>query len=483
MTGQRPRMHVMRRRVHAALLSLAAAIGLLVSSSAIFGRGRRDNSKTEAEALHSNISRYCAAGPQTGTEGRIAPGSASVIDGAELVHVLVLVRHGARSAIHSIPGGAHNFSCALSPEVQAAVASWPSLFEVHSASGGHRVSRQWMPETEDDGITCKTGQLNNAGYRQLLSLGNHLASAYAVGAPNFLAGLQPKEVYIRATDFTRTRASAAALVTGLLGLGRSRTPEHDRFTVNVHESGAGEVMHGAGWSHSSRQTNEANVQTGSRHPSSGDIPCAKATNLAQVQEAVFAPTHGVGTSLAHLFGPAAKHLRSVQAADAVYSTVCDRGQLPCGPNGCIDSELAQLIVSDADRHFCGRFAGQQGGAAATRLAFWPLLNEVLQHLHSGASGAGARLAILAGHDTVVAPLAAALGFYDCRWPPFASRIVFELWRLPVVETEMVRVLWDGRPVTQLIKECRTELCPLDRFAVAINGLLDGHTSFQAACSP
>lgn len=35
-----------------------------------------------------------------------------------------------------------------------------------------------------------------------------------------------------------------------------------------------------------------------------------------------------------------------------------------------------------------------------------------------------------GHDTVIAPVLASLGVYEgslCAWPPYASRIVFELW--------------------------------------------------------
>lgn len=31
---------------------------------------------------------------------------------------------------------------------------------------------------------------------------------------------------------------------------------------------------------------------------------------------------------------------------------------------------------------------------------------------------------------MIAPLLAALGAYDCRWPPYASHIAFELWSKP-----------------------------------------------------
>lgn len=41
-----------------------------------------------------------------------------------------------------------------------------------------------------------------------------------------------------------------------------------------------------------------------------------------------------------------------------------------------------------------------------------------------------KFALFSGHDTVIAPLLAALGAYDCHWPPYASHIAFELWSKP-----------------------------------------------------
>lgn len=41
-----------------------------------------------------------------------------------------------------------------------------------------------------------------------------------------------------------------------------------------------------------------------------------------------------------------------------------------------------------------------------------------------------KFALFSGHDTVIAPLLAALSAYDCKWPPYASHIAFELWSKP-----------------------------------------------------
>ena len=45
--------------------------------------------------------------------------------------------------------------------------------------------------------------------------------------------------------------------------------------------------------------------------------------------------------------------------------------------------------------------------------------------------APARVSVFSGHDTVIAPVLAGLGVYRdhlCRWPGYASSIVFELWQ-------------------------------------------------------
>ena len=42
-----------------------------------------------------------------------------------------------------------------------------------------------------------------------------------------------------------------------------------------------------------------------------------------------------------------------------------------------------------------------------------------------------KLSVYSGHDTVIAPVLAALGLHKndlCGWPPYASRIIFELWQ-------------------------------------------------------
>jgi hypothetical protein len=107
---------------------------------------------------------------------------------------------------------------------------------------------------------------------------------------------------------------------------------------------------------------------------------------------------------------------------------------------------------------------------------------------------------------VIAPVLAALGVYSdkyCVWPPYASRIAFELWQ-PAVTTastaaggkeSYIRVIFNGDDVTSLITACKlynaeentnhgsiaTGLCPLKVFNMQIKNLLQPHSTFADAC--
>uniref|UniRef100_A0A7S3SYK6 Acid phosphatase n=1 Tax=Emiliania huxleyi TaxID=2903 RepID=A0A7S3SYK6_EMIHU len=110
---------------------------------------------------------------------------------------------------------------------------------------------------------------------------------------------------------------------------------------------------------------------------------------------------------------------------------------------------------------------------------------------AAAEGSGARLTLLSGHDTVVAQLLAALDATGeserCGWPPYASRVVFEVWA-PVRRDEgrtpalVVRALFNGVP--QPLPGCSPglELCPLRAFAQAVEARFSAQGGFERACA-
>jgi len=113
-------------------------------------------------------------------------------------------------------------------------------------------------------------------------------------------------------------------------------------------------------------------------------------------------------------------------------------------------DSAASSQDESDREYCGVFAGAEGGLSATSLSIYPFLREVTQHIvHAALHGEVAleassslpksastsktpvKLSVFSGHDTVIAPVLAGLGVYRdnlCKWPGYASSIVFELWQ-------------------------------------------------------
>lgn len=130
------------------------------------------------------------------------------------------------------------------------------------------------------------------------------------------------------------------------------------------------------------------------------------------------------------------------------------------------------------------------------------MSKIGSRLFAAAKGeAHEKISILSGHDTVIAPVLAGLGVYSqeelCRWPPYASRIIFELWGIKhhsgfvsstnsneadVANTTFVRVLFNGVDVTTMIPTCpKDNLCTLLAFLQQIDSLLAPYNSLADAC--
>lgn len=237
-------------------------------------------------------------------------------------------------------------------------------------------------------------------------------------------------------------------------------------------------------------------------------------------------------------------------ADASIPHLCHNEELPCSSQGagCMTEDLLGQLMGQADRAFCDRYTGSKGGAEATKLSIYPFLNEIVTNLQAqaaafdgtpdaestnGSSGGTqgkkklstssggderrfptekelkesqrVKMSIFSGHDTVIAPVLAGLGAYngkDCVWPPYASRIAFELWRPKLIPASgtlrpsdwYVRVVFNGKEITSLIPSCiaersqkgnkstsKTKMCSLDALSGQVQELLGSAKSIQDAC--
>ena len=174
-------------------------------------------------SLHS-VDRYCGA-PRRGAEGGALP------DGAQLVSVQLLFRHGDRSSIHALPntaGAAVHWPCAEESALRAAAlaASSKRIDVVHARSKAP-LQRPFISSTLEtaEGVprgACAPGQLTTRGASQHVGLGAHFRAAYVT------SGVLDGPIYARSTDYRRTMISASAMLSTLVP-----APRHIVMEVEV----------------------------------------------------------------------------------------------------------------------------------------------------------------------------------------------------------------------------------------------------------
>lgn len=434
------------------------------------GRLRQDPG--EEELREARLREYCHPPVGLGAEGRPAR------TGLELRAVVLTIRHGDRSAIHSVPGSlpqrGRGFSCEAG-NLQATMSGLSRRYRIVSAGTSKPLQRPFASPAK----TCAPGQLTSRGFRQHLALGSHLQEAYRP----FVSQLEDSRgaLYVRSTDYGRTVASAAALLTSLL-------PQRfwqQRIDVVVNENEGAEVMHGVG---TKRSRSSGAGDGGTERARGGSCPAAVRHSAAQFD--AYQRPEAEFRQLRALFGDVVLNRSVTDFADAMFAANCHGLPLPCGPGGCADHRLAGVLAQRADEHYCSRFAGAEGGSRATQLSFYPFMREVLDFLEAAAlDAAPPALALFSGHDTVIAPVLSALGVYRgrlCRWPAYASRIALELYRSPRTggrpADHYVRVLFNGEAMVGMRGCGAKELCPLQDFARGVASLLGGASDWESACA-
>ena len=288
---------------------------------------------------------------------------------------------------------------------------------------------------------------------------------------------------MRSTDYGRTLLSAAALLQAMTRDYMALRPSRTRpLALYTEEDEAGDIMHGVGLASSTkqRQGDAPEATSGGAAETSRQGACKRAARLALEQIRAWQPAYpDAWRRFASLFGAG---IQTTAAADALYARACHDVGPPCSQTrgGCVDELMQRQIWRDADSFYCSRFSGAEGGDKASRLSMLPLLKELFARLEAAAapSSDAPRFVLFSGHDTVIAPLLAALGGLRapgaCRWPPYASHVAFELWetRWPLGERrQWVRVVFNGRAITQHLLPCESaasalaagaEYCRLDR---------------------
>ncbi|KAK5904283.1 hypothetical protein CesoFtcFv8_005863 [Champsocephalus esox] len=415
----------------------------------------------------------------------------------KLLSVQVMIRHGDRYPLYYIPKTKRPaIDCTLSTSRKP---SHPLLnsFIRHMGQGaqGHWESPLGSVPRLPNHSACEMGELTQTGVVQHLRNGQLLHKAYRrhsfpprrLDAPPGVAGDHGK---------SRTLQSGLAFLYGLL-------PDFDWTKLTVRHQ----------WS---------TLFCGS----ACDCP-ARNRHLEEEQRRQYrlrvsdTQLERTYADMARTLGLLTRQLRAANPIDSLLCHLCHGISFPCAPMGdgtygCLTmTQFAVIRRQQLDDEVDRRRVGLYHKYAI--LAMYPYLNRTATKMERVAKDNEAGRARRAGgeevfslssaHDVTVAPLLSALGLEEARFPRFAARLVFELWKSPpatqgpqkkkgdkskVKDGEVfIRVLYNGEDVTYHTSFCRSHvtntnqpLCPLKNFLSFVRRdmfSVVNATSYQEAC--
>ncbi|XP_077579500.1 2-phosphoxylose phosphatase 1 isoform X2 [Stigmatopora nigra] len=335
-----------------------------------------------------------------------------------LLSVQVMIRHGDRYPLYAIPRTKRPaINCTLSISRNP---SHPLLraFISHMALGGqgHWESPLASIPRIPNHNTCEMGELTQTGVVQQLHNGKILRQAYR---PHNLipTDWSPQQVWVETTGKSRTLQSGLAFLYGFL-------PKFDWKKLTVHSQ----------WS---------TLFCGS----ACDCP-ARNRYLEEDQRRQYRlrladkELERTYADMATTLNIPTRKIRAANPIDSLLCHLCHNISFPCvfskdrSTKRCLSTTQfavirRQQLDDEIDRTKVGFYR------KFAILAMYPYLNRTANKMERVAKVAAGTWKPRAGgeevftlssaHDVTMAPLLSALGLEKARFPPFAARLVFEMW--------------------------------------------------------
>ena len=401
--------------------------------------------------------------------------------------VHVIIRHGDRQNLHiidnyediKIPCKLEKYSIGDVPEM----AMYENFMRAETAKPPRRQDQSFSNwELFPDEDWCSPGELTPTGAMQHVKNGLLMRKRYV---DNFNLFSKNKDVHsqilVRSTLWSRTYQSALALLFGLL----------KNFNVT--------------------QLHIETCDPSLCHEKYTDLPCncPLVAPYMDIMSATYRQLHPDVMSIsrsknvikhyAEVFGISEKQVPKLSnLMDIGMVHICQKHGLPRNsksPESCTQA-WAVRDVHDIIQDNGRKQSKSEEFQTIAKLKYLPLLQEITNRLLEQAHGdSDIKFALYSGHDTTINPLAIALNFSEGLWPPYASRIVIELYRLKhnpkttSTDNFYLKVLFNGLNVNTEIEFCRkhlvseSNLCPLSIFVDYVQNMLKnlGKDSYEDAC--
>jgi hypothetical protein len=328
-------------------------------------------------------------------------------------------------------------------------------------------------------VQCKPSELTPVGAAQHVLNGMLMNERYIDNWGLFTVNDYINSVFVRSTAFSRTFQSSLAFMYGLLG-----------NVLNVRN---------------------LNVELGVNNclcfETQGSLPCScpaieplidtMAATFRQLYPEVMGKkeTIQIINHFADVFGisfssvPKVSHLMDMSMVH-----VCHKAPLP-------GTELAQCVApwAVADIYNVIKENGQRQTKNPTfqtiaKLKCLPLLDEIkTRMIRQKDQAVSQKFVLYSGHDSSIDSMAIALNFSQGHWPPYASRIIIELYSSKQTSMLFVRIIYNGKDVTDKMEFCQNHivtagsgqyLCPFSILSEYIDNTIlkdMSHNTYNAAC--
>jgi acid phosphatase len=249
----------------------------------------------------------------------------------------------------------------------------------------------------------------------------------------------PAMVYLRTTDVWRTRQSAMAMMQGLY-------PPATRYGQTI-------ALHALPWGAETLIPNSAAC------PRAGQLQALAKTQKEWVSRmAALRPTLDHMVAVTKTKGTSwADTTTTDKFHDTLHARRCHNMPYPCLGKDCITEAEAQKVFEQGEFECRALFEGDE--SARINGGHW--LNYLTGvFAEKIASGNGPRYLHFSAHDSSLAIFLSAMRVVF-RFPPYASTLRFELWRLPTGQ-HALHVIFNNEVLRPF--GCNDEMCPFDDFA-------------------
>lgn len=437
------------------------------------------NSPSETEA-RDRARQYCNP-PSLNASSQ----EGNVSSSYKLVQVHVVVRHGDRSPMYGVGGIRKKLQldCTLDSvwkgqnisEFQSYRSSMEAIWQ-EAQAGSAALMYGLYPKEK----TCMGAQLTGIGAAQHLSNGINLKRIYIdkhqLLQPNFNAS----EIHIRTTSYSRTYQSAIAFLFGFL-------PKFDFSKLKIFTG------------------DPPNFCASTKNRSRGYSCSCPAVNTYEdkAQKEIRRKRKNsklytrLNSELSELTGTPIDKLTWISSVlDYLNGYICHSLPLPCYAQSgrCFTWDLIGRMWNYRDSYMSGLEAVSYSYKKYSRLYMHPLLREIAKRMGRVVRRKDTvKFVLYSGHDMTVTPLKTALGFNEGLHPPFASRIVFELYKdVSGNSTQgyFTRYLYNGKDVTEQVIFCAGKtnsdgLCAIEHFLQFVmydNLKYFNANSFEEACT-